>query len=373
MPRNGSGTFNRVYDWTDDAANGINIRADRMDEETDGIATALSESIARDGQTVITANLKMSGFKHTDVADADARDQYAVVGQTQDSAYTWAGTSGGTADAQTISVTPAITAYAAGQVFRFTAGSGLTNTGAMTLAVNGLTAKSVKSSGGDDVAPDAVTAGETYTVIYNGTNFILIGSPLGTAATENLAANGGTIPETDLQNTFDDRQTISKAGGATNAWTSQSTDDAAANILEGWDSSGNTIGRIVLAGLDGAGAGRWNFFDADAYRFDTMPDVSGTPIVESGSNSDGEWVRYSDGTQIVSKQNFSRSSTPETWTFPASFDASPSVSLEIVSSTARLTSVDNHSNTSVDTYVQNRSDGSNSTANTDNQAIGTWS
>ena len=33
--------------------------------------------------------------------------------------------------------------------------------------------------------------------------------------------------------------------------------------------------------------------------FTAMPQVGGDPIVESGSNSDGEWTRWSDGTQIV--------------------------------------------------------------------------
>jgi hypothetical protein len=32
--------------------------------------------------------------------------------------------------------------------------------------------------------------------------------------------------------------------------------------------------------------------------FTTMPQVGGDPIVESGSNADGEWTRWSDGTQI---------------------------------------------------------------------------
>jgi len=35
------------------------------------------------------------------------------------------------------------------------------------------------------------------------------------------------------------------------------------------------------------------------YDFQTMPNVSGSPVVESGSNSDGEWTRWADGTQIV--------------------------------------------------------------------------
>ena len=36
--------------------------------------------------------------------------------------------------------------------------------------------------------------------------------------------------------------------------------------------------------------------DAD---FTTMPQVGGSPIVERGSNSDGEWVRFADGTVIM--------------------------------------------------------------------------
>jgi len=34
--------------------------------------------------------------------------------------------------------------------------------------------------------------------------------------------------------------------------------------------------------------------------FTAMPSVGGDPVVESGSNADGEWTRWSDGTQIVS-------------------------------------------------------------------------
>ena len=33
--------------------------------------------------------------------------------------------------------------------------------------------------------------------------------------------------------------------------------------------------------------------------FTAMPQVGGDPIVESGSNADGEWTRYADGTQIA--------------------------------------------------------------------------
>lgn len=55
MAFNGTGTFSRLYNWVSDAASGINIRADRSDNELDGIATGLSTAICKDGQTTTTA------------------------------------------------------------------------------------------------------------------------------------------------------------------------------------------------------------------------------------------------------------------------------------------------------------------------------
>ncbi len=50
-----------------------------------------------------------------------------------------------------------------------------------------------------------------------------------------------------------------------------------------------------------------------------MPTVGGDPIVESGSNSDGEWTRWADGTQ-VSRMNVDVLDTgPATFQYPASF------------------------------------------------------
>jgi len=44
-----SGTFSRLFDWTDDRDNGIKIRADRFDQELDGFATGLSTALLKDG------------------------------------------------------------------------------------------------------------------------------------------------------------------------------------------------------------------------------------------------------------------------------------------------------------------------------------
>ena len=52
-----SGTFSRLYDWTDDRDNGIKIQASRMDAEFDGIATALTKCILKDGTQTTTAKI----------------------------------------------------------------------------------------------------------------------------------------------------------------------------------------------------------------------------------------------------------------------------------------------------------------------------
>jgi microcystin-dependent protein len=77
MAFNGSGVFQRLYNWVTDAANGIDIKADRMDAEMDGFATGLSLCLTRDGQAAMTANLRMGGFAITGLKDPEA-DQDAA-------------------------------------------------------------------------------------------------------------------------------------------------------------------------------------------------------------------------------------------------------------------------------------------------------
>lgn len=193
MPYNGSGTFTREYDWTEDAANNIDIDATRMDTEMDGMATGLSTALTKDGQTNPTQNLPMNSKKHTGVANASARTEYAAAGQVQDDALNYVATVGGTADAITLSPSPAITAYAAGQRFTFVAASDNTSA-AVTVNVSGVGTKSVKRSGGGALAAGDIASGALYTVVYDGTNFQLYSPVLvslsanrktGTAITDN--------------------------------------------------------------------------------------------------------------------------------------------------------------------------------------------
>lgn len=57
MAYDGNGTFNRLYSWTNDAANGIDITASKVDAEDSGFAAGLSNAVCRDGQGGMEATL----------------------------------------------------------------------------------------------------------------------------------------------------------------------------------------------------------------------------------------------------------------------------------------------------------------------------
>lgn len=190
------GVFSRLFSWTVDAANGVKIRADRMDQEMTGFATGLSTCITKDGQTTITANLPMGGFRHTGVGNGVARNDYASLGQAQDQAGTFvaAANVGGTADAITLTPAPAITAYAAGQRFSFVAEA--TNTAAVTVATSGLTARAVTKYGATALVAGDITTGDIVTIHDDGTRYQLLSSvrtPVLTAGAIGVAPVGGVI------------------------------------------------------------------------------------------------------------------------------------------------------------------------------------
>jgi hypothetical protein len=115
MAFNGTGTFLRIYNWVTDKVNSIPITASRVDAELDGMATGLSNCITKDGQTTITANIPFNSNKITGLGNGTARTDVINVGQVQDNQFQYLGTTGGAADAYTLSPSPTITAYATTQ------------------------------------------------------------------------------------------------------------------------------------------------------------------------------------------------------------------------------------------------------------------
>lgn len=167
-----SGTFSREHDWTQDQANGIKIRADRHDEEDDNLASGINTCLTKDGQNSPSANLPMATYKHTGVGNATNRNEYAAVGQVQDQAFTWCGTAGGTNNALTLSPSPSITAYAAGQKFAFKSGASASDS-TVTVAISGLTTKAIQSDGAALSASVFIEADKWYEITYDGSAFQL--------------------------------------------------------------------------------------------------------------------------------------------------------------------------------------------------------
>lgn len=242
MAFNGSGVFVRLYNWVNDAAANIKIRADRMDNEFNGMATGLSTCITKDGQTTITANLPMSGFNHTGVAIATASDQYARFDQLQDSA--WVGTTSGT-DTITATPSPVISAYTAGMTYRMKLGG--TNTGAATLNL-GPSAKAIQKLGAALVAGD-LTTGDTIEVTYDGTQFQLI-SPARTPVLTAGSITGTAIANDSISNARMADMATATFKGRTTAGTGNPEDltvtqaTALLNVAVGDSGAGGTKGLV---------------------------------------------------------------------------------------------------------------------------------
>lgn len=98
-------------------------------------------------------------------------------------------------------VTPAITSYSNGQTFRFTAVGD--NTGAVTINISGLGAKSITKSGATALTAGDIKSGSVVQITYDGTQFQLLagaGGGTGTVAdgtmleTGTVVSNNYTVP-----------------------------------------------------------------------------------------------------------------------------------------------------------------------------------
>ena len=82
----------------------------------------------------------------------------------------------GAANAYVVAPVPAITAYATGQIVTLRPVNA--NTGAATININGLGVKNIKLLDGNDPAANALLATGIYTLVYDGTNFVLLNQSL---------------------------------------------------------------------------------------------------------------------------------------------------------------------------------------------------
>ena len=173
MARNGSGVYSLPAG--NPVVTGTVISSTWANTTLNDLGNAMTASLAYDGQTTPVANLPMGGYVHTNVGNAAARTSYPSAGQVQDSALTYLTSVSGT-DTITALAPISMTAYAAGQAFRFIAAGANLTTG-VTININGIGAKSITKSGTTALAIGDIVSGSVVEIVYDGTEFQLTTLP----------------------------------------------------------------------------------------------------------------------------------------------------------------------------------------------------
>lgn len=173
MPLNGSGVAVISSSGQPVVATTL-ITAAAFNALTADLATMISTAVMKDGQQTITANIPFNTYKITGLGDGSALQDAATLKNVQNGTGIYVATVGGTADAIMLTPSPAITAYVAGQTFRFIASGA--NTTAVTVAVSGLVAKAVTKNGTTALIAGDIPSGTIVSLTYDGTRFIL-GTP----------------------------------------------------------------------------------------------------------------------------------------------------------------------------------------------------
>ena len=179
MPRNANGIYtlpplNPVVPFT-------TITTQWANTTLPDIGAALSNSIAADGVTQITANLPMGGFRHTSVGGALAASQYAQAGQSQGFVYNIAtnvvATNGNTEyDAVVpfgIGSTAAIPTY---MPLLFV--PPVNNAGPCVLSLNGGAAYPILNADNTVLQANTFKGGRIYFLCANASNWILVTNTL---------------------------------------------------------------------------------------------------------------------------------------------------------------------------------------------------
>jgi len=187
MSYNGSGTFN-INTAGQPVVTGTTITSTAFNLLTADLASGLTTALTKDGQTTPTANIPMGTFKITGLGAGTAATDAAQYGQLQTGANKIATVSG--TDTLTGSLTPAIAAYTTGDLFSFVAVA--TNTGASTINLNSLGAKSITKSGTTALGAGDLVSGQVYLIEYDGTRFQLLNPSTSTPSGILPIVNGGT-------------------------------------------------------------------------------------------------------------------------------------------------------------------------------------
>tara|TARA_R110002012_G_scaffold274488_2_gene460786 strand:+ start:1254 stop:4058 length:2805 start_codon:yes stop_codon:yes gene_type:complete len=189
MARNGSGTYSLPAG--NPVASGTVISSSTNNTTQSDIATALTNSVCRNGEAPFTADQPMGDNKITGLKNPTAQTDATNLLAIQHGTGVYGATVAGSGNAITVTLSPAITAYSAGQKFTFIAGAA--NTGGVTVNFSGLGTKAITKVGTTALVANDILSGSLVEVEYDGTRFQLI-SPIGADPSGTyLPLAGGTL------------------------------------------------------------------------------------------------------------------------------------------------------------------------------------
>jgi len=209
MSYNGSGTFN-INTAGQPVVTGTVITSTAFNLLTADLASGLTTALTKDGQTTPTANIPMGTFKITGLGAGTALTDAAQFGQLQAGATQIATVTGTDTLAGTLTPTP--TAYATGNLFSFVAVN--TNTGAATINLNSLGAKSITKLGSTALAAGDIVSGRIYLIEYDGTRFQLI-NPSASSVSSFSAGSTGLTPSSATTGAVTLAGTLATTNGGT--------------------------------------------------------------------------------------------------------------------------------------------------------------
>ncbi|QAX31319.1 hypothetical protein [Leisingera sp. NJS204] len=278
MPFNASGVFQRLFNWRNDRDAGVKILAERMDQEMDGFATALND--------LVQGNVAHKGPIKTPFGTA-AAPAYAFDGDPDTGFYRNAANEIG------VSVGGSRKLRLAGDAFQIDAP---------------VTGASVQSTPLDTAAGKLLLVG-AFGLGANSTsappsNDISDGIPSGLYTTD--ADTTGTGSETPVNGPL---LHVQRGGGT-----------GSPGAFQIWQRGvGNLLYRRFASGVPTD----WAEFFTSANILGTVSQSGGTPtgaVIERGSNANGEYVRFADGTQICTETVApSTTAADSAWAFPAAF------------------------------------------------------
>ena len=169
MSFNGSGTF-QINTAGQPVVTGTTISSTAFNALTADLATGLSTCITKDGQTTPSANIPMGSYKITGLGAGTNSTDATNVSQLQSGASKYLSVSG--TDTLTATLTPALSAYVAGNAFTFTVAN--TNTTSVTINIDSLGAKAITRDGSTALTAGDLVAGEVVLIVYDGTRFQVI-------------------------------------------------------------------------------------------------------------------------------------------------------------------------------------------------------